>query len=98
MSLGDEVGHGLSKSLSSSVGHGGCLRVDIGLGHGLGGGVRPFNSLGVVDNFSRHPDASSWHNFDRGNYLGDLLDISHGLGDCLVHGNCRRDSLGVHLS
>lgn len=90
---------GLGGSRSLSRRRGRC--VDVDLGAGLGRGERVLDSLRLVDNFGRYPDAGCRDELRRGDRhevcLGDGLDVGHGLSNGGGHGDCGRDSLGLQV-
>jgi len=97
LSFGNKVGLGFLDRLGCSVRLGCGLSVDVSLRLGLSGSESLLQRLGVIDDLGRNPDASSWHHLDRGNDLGNLLDVGLGLDNGFVHGDRGRDGLGVNL-
>ena len=97
LSFGNKVSHGFLDRLGCSVRLSCSLSVDVGLRPGLSSSESLLQRLGVIDDLGRNPDASSWHHLDRGNDLGNLLDVGHGLGNGFVHGDRGWDGLGINL-
>jgi len=97
LSFSHEVGHDFLDRLGCSVRLGCGLSVDVGLRPGLSGSESLHERLGVVNDLGGHPDASGWHHLDRGDNLGNFLDVGHGTGNGFVHGDRGGDSLGVGL-
>jgi len=93
----DKVSHRLLKGLGCGIGLGRGLSVEVGLCLSLSGSKSVLDSHGVINDLGRHPDAGCRHNFDRSNDSSNIIDISHNLGDCLVHRDGSWDGLRIDM-
>lgn len=97
LSFSNKIGLGFLNCLGCSVRLGCGLSVDVSLRPGLSSSESLHQRLGVIDDLGRDPNTSSWHHLDRGNDLGDFLDVGLGLGNGFVLGDRGWDGLSINL-